>query len=98
MTKVYINYEAFQLIEQRKTITPDELAKAIGVKASSAASWLSKWAKRDYLEYVPFVGPMPERRRGPGRPKGARGHYKIGKKWWGALVYESERIDTEIRQ
>lgn len=95
MPRVYINYESFELIERREHITPKELAKAIGVKEHSAATWLSRWSKRGYLEYV--HSPVHFSRK-KGEKPGPRGYYKIGKKWWGALVYESERIDTEIRR
>lgn len=89
MAKVYINWEAFQLIEKRKTITPDELAKAIGVKKHSAATWLSRWAKKGYLEYVRV---HEHQSRKKGEEVGPYGYYRIGKRWWGELVYESESL------
>jgi hypothetical protein len=50
--------EAFELIEQRKEegVTPDYLAKRLGITPRSAASWLSKWTRRDFLKYLPFDG------------------------------------------
>ena len=90
--KVYINHEAFELIEKRITITPAELAKAIGVKESSAAAWLSKWAGKGYLLHIPGLPSEREHRRGPGRPRGSGGCYRIGRKWWGELVFESESL------
>lgn len=93
--KTYVNREAFELIEQRTHITPGELAKALGIKKHSAATWLSRWANRGYLEYV-HSGHVRHHKR---EHAGAYGYYKVSmKKWWGVLVYESERIDTEIRQ
>lgn len=96
--KVYINYEAFELIEKRGSMTPTELAKAIGIKETSAAVWLSKWTKKGYLKWE-STGKR-ERVGGKGRPGRPLGHYKITNqcRWWGELVYESESVDTEIRQ
>ncbi len=87
MPRVYINYEAFELIERRGHITPKELAKAIGVKEHSAANWLSRWAKKGYLEWRPGAKTVRTHRRGVGRPGGSAGVYVIGKKWWGELAF-----------
>lgn len=84
--KVYINREAFEYIEKRVSVTPEELAEKFGIKKASAASWLSKWASRGYLEFVSV--PIGGKRR-VGRPKGC---YKIGSLWWGRLVFNSERV------
>lgn len=78
--KTYINYEAFEFIERQGSTTPTVLAKHFGTKVDSAASWLSKWATRGYLEWVP--GPYEKKR---GRPGGC---YKIGKKWWGDIAFD----------
>ena len=88
MPKVYINYEAFELIERRGKITARELAKHIGVKESSAATWLSKWAKRGYLTWVPRVDKPKKHTKKPGRPIGSGGSYRLGEKWWGGLAYD----------
>ncbi len=81
--RVYINYEAFEIIERNGSITPQELAKHIGVKVDSAASWLSKWASKGYLKWVPdrYV-------KRKGRPSG---RYEIGKKWWGELSFDVDK-------
>jgi len=67
-------------------VTPDQLAEKLGIKRASAASWVSKWASRGYLEHV------SEPRKGKGRVGQPKGHYKIGRLWWGRLVFDSERI------
>ncbi len=77
--KVYINYEAFELIERKGSMTPQELAKHLGLKVDSAAAWLSRWAVKGYLIWVPD----PYKKR-TGRPSG---RYKIGEKWWGELAF-----------
>ena len=87
--KVYVNREAFELIEQRGRITPMELAKALGLKKGSAATWLSRWASKGYLEYVPSHEHQSRKKK---KPVGSYGYYKIGKKWWGELVFESESL------
>ena len=89
--RVYVNHEAFELIEKRRTITPKELAKAIGIKEHSAATWLSKWASRGYLVYVHS---HTRQSRKAGKPVGSYGYYTITNKcrWWGELVYESEKL------
>lgn len=53
-----INAEAFELVEQRKEegITAEYLAKRLGITRRSAASWLSKWARRGFLKYIPYSG------------------------------------------
>lgn len=86
--RVYVNREAFELIEQRGHITPGELAKVLGMKKHSAASWLSRWANKGYLEYVPSHEHQSKKK---GEPIGAYGYYKVSmKKWWGEFVFESE--------
>jgi len=88
--KVYINREAFELIERRGTITPEELAKALGMKKHSAAVWLSRWAGKGYLEYIRDHEHHSRKKR---EPVGPYGYYKINmKKWWGELVFESESL------
>lgn len=88
MSRVYINYEAFELIERLGSITAEELAEHIGVKRGTAANWLSRWAKKDYLEWIPGIKTIRTRRRGIGRPSGIMGKYVIGKKWWGELAFD----------
>lgn len=90
--KVYVNYEAFELIEKRRTITPAELAKAIGIKETSAAAWLSKWTKKGYLKWFPAGS--RERVGGKGKAGRPSGYYRITNqcRWWGELVYESENL------
>jgi hypothetical protein len=53
-----LNAEAFELVEQRKEegVTAEYLAKRLGITPRSAASWLSKWARRGFLKYVPYNG------------------------------------------
>ena len=87
MPKVYTNYEAFELIEKLGSITAEELAKHIGVKKGTAANWLSRWAKKDYLEWRPGIKAARTHRRGVGRPGGSAGRYGIGKKWGGELAF-----------
>lgn len=87
--RTYINYEAFEIIEKRGHITPGELAKAIGIKKHSAATWLSRWVRKGYLEYVPHHEHFSRKRGNKSTP---HGYYKIGKKWWGELAYESESL------
>jgi len=89
--RVYINYEAFELIERRGSITPAELAKHFGTKVSSAASWLSKWTGKGYLKWEPGPKIPREHRRGCGRPLGSGGRYRIGKKWWGELAFDVDK-------
>lgn len=89
--RTYINYEAFELIERRGSITPAELAKTLGVQVDSAASWLSKWTSKGYLKWVPGPGVVKEHRREPGRPRGSGGRYVIGKKWWGELAFDVDK-------
>ncbi len=88
--KTYINYEAFELIEKLGSITPAELAKHLGVKVDSAASWLSKWTSRGYLKWVPDATRMKNSsgKRKSGRRKGS---YEIGVKWWGELALDVDR-------
>lgn len=93
--KVYINREAFEYIERKglKGVTTQELADKLGIKERSAAAWLSKWAAKGYLEHVSYSGlPIKMKRGKRGRPRGSAGHYKIGRLWWGRLVFDSERI------
>ncbi len=85
MPRVYINYEAFELIEKLGSITAEELAKHIGVKHGSAATWLSRWAKKGYLRYVYSPVHYSKKRR---EKPGPRGYYVIGDKWWGDLAYD----------
>lgn len=87
MPRVYINYEAFELIENLGSITAEELAKHVGVKKGSAANWLSRWAKKNYLKWEPGPAVIRGRRRGVGRPEGSAGKYVIGEKWWGELAF-----------
>lgn len=53
-----INAEAFELIESRKEegVTAAYLAQRLGMTERSAASWLSKWAKRGFLKFVRYEG------------------------------------------
>lgn len=53
-----INREAFELIEQRKEegVTPEYLAKRLGITQQSASSWLSTWTRRGYLKFVRYEG------------------------------------------
>ena len=94
-----INEELFLLIEKKgpEGITAAELAEHLGLKLSSAHTMLSRWAKKNFLEYVPVKGktydpnrPRIDGKLAPGRPKGAAGRYRIGEKckWWGELRYE----------
>lgn len=92
MPRTYINYEAFELIERRGSITAQELAKHIGVKKDSAASWLSKWTKRGYLRWVPGPEVPRTHRRGTGRPRGTAGSYELGEKWWGELAFDVNKV------
>ena len=85
MPRVYINYEAFELIEKLGSISAEQLAKHIGVKQGSAATWLSRWAKKDYLEYVYSPTHYSRKKK---EKSGPRGYYKIGKKWWGELAFD----------
>jgi len=81
--KVYVNREAFELVEKRKEkgITAKELSEALGITKRSAATWLSKWYTRGYLKY--------------NRDRGTRGAgtYYIDNTciWWGSKVFETER-------
>ena len=90
MPRVYINYEAFELIENLGSITAAELAKHIGVKQGSAANWLSRWAKKRYLKWEPGPEVTRTRRRKVGRPGGSAGRYVIGEKWWGELAFGTD--------
>ena len=87
MPRVYINYEAFELIEKLGSITAEELGIHIGVKKGTAANWLSRWAKKDYLEWRPGIKAARTRRRGVGRPSGITGTYVIGRKRRGELAF-----------
>jgi len=89
--RVYINKEAFELIEASgsKGVTPEYLSKHLGIRESSARSWLSKWTKKGYLTHV--EGSRADKQ---GRDKSVRvqGAYRIDDtcKWWGEKVFESE--------
>lgn len=94
-----IHVEAFELIEQMGWMTPKELAKLTGIRRGTAATWLSKWANRGYLEYIKDRK-RRERKRVFGvfgtieyKATGPLGYYKItGKcKWWGGLIYERDQ-------
>lgn len=82
VTRVYINQDAFRYIEKRgaRGVTAAQLAKKIGIKKRSAATWLSKWASQGYLKH------------GQGTWREA-GIYVIDGtcKWWGEKVFDSER-------
>jgi len=88
--KTYINQEAFRLIEKRGKITPQGLSEALGIRPTSAASWLSKWATEGYLKHERGEGVVRTKRRGPGRPSGTGGYYVLGDRWWGDKVFTSE--------
>lgn len=83
--RVYINYEAFELIEKWGSATPERLAKHLGVKKASMAVWLSRWTKKGYLEYVPNPVHYSRKAREKSTP---HGYYKMGKKWWGELAFD----------
>lgn len=53
-----INAEAFELIEKRKEegVTAEYLAKKLGIKVESAASWLSTWTRRGFLKHIRYEG------------------------------------------
>lgn len=84
------NEEAFRYIElmQAEGVTAEQLAEKLGLRPSSAASWLSKWTSRGYLKHIKFKGHVPYttlRHYRGGRPKGSTGKYTIGDRWWGDL-------------
>lgn len=83
MPRVYINREAFELVERRGRITPEEMAAKFGILKGSAANWLSRMTKAGYLTRVP-----DEYVKRAGRPGS---HYVIGPKWWGDKVFDSGR-------
>ena len=72
-----INREAFEYIEIVGKVTPEMMAKKLGMQKGTAASWLSRWCQKGYLEHV--AGEYDKR---PGRPQGC---YTITPKckWWG---------------
>jgi len=49
MKRVRINLDAFMLVGLRGPVTPSYLANRLGIKLTSAATWLSKWKSRGYL-------------------------------------------------
>ena len=80
--RVHINQDAFRYIEKRKSagVTVDQLAKKLGIKKRSAATWLSKWAAEGYLKHDQGKWKKP-------------GIYYIDNtcKWWGEKAFDSER-------
>lgn len=78
-----VNREAFELIERRGGITPEEMAAKFGIVKGTAAAWLSRMARQGYLKWVP-----DSYMKRVGRPSG---RYVVGPKWWGELVYDSGR-------
>lgn len=92
MSNRNISIEGFQLIEHRGTVSPDEFADKFRIKLQSARTWLSRWASRGYLTFIPSDDYSS--RRKPGRPGGGR--YKIGVKEWGNLYYDNN-VDASIQ-
>lgn len=96
-----LNSEAFELIEQRKEegVTAEYLAKRLGIPRQQAANWLSKWARRNLLRYVPFEGKIERTsRRGKGRPLGGQGHYVLGPIEWGSYRYGKLEERMAVRE
>ena len=58
MGSAMMNHEAFELIEQRKEdgVTAKYLSERLGITEGSAASWLSKWARRGFLKLIRYDG------------------------------------------
>ena len=84
-----ISAEAFEFIELRKEegVTADILAKKLGLPPRQVATWLSKWTKRGFLQYIPLEGKVERTGwRGRGRPKG-QGRYVLGKKEWASYAH-----------
>lgn len=78
---VHVNRDAFKLVENRGItgITAEQLAKRLGIKKRSAATWLSRWAALGYMKH---------RSSGSHAP----GVYYMDTecKWWGEKVFDSE--------
>ena len=85
-----INSEAFEYVESAKAdgVTAEQLAKKLGLPRQQASNWLSKWARRGFLQYIPFEGKIERTGwRGKGRPLGGQGHYILGKKEWSSYAH-----------
>lgn len=80
-----LNYEVFELIERRGGITVDELVKKLGIKKSSAATYLSKWT--NYMDTA--TGTRKHYLVHEGR------HYRVGPDWWGERYFSSSKPPLE---
>lgn len=86
-----MNYELFQFIEMRGSVTVDEVAKKFGMSKRSTATVLSRFTnyekdriKKHYLIYEQDT--VRRRRAGRFGPKNvSQGRYRIGPDWWGEL-------------
>lgn len=90
MPRNWITIEYFSYIELRGPVTAEEFAHKFGLPQSQAATWLSKWAGKGYLTREKAVG----RSRivvGKKKPGAKVGEYRIGPRWWGALVYGASK-------
>ena len=80
--RIYVNKEAFEYVELKGKpgVTAAQLSAKLGIKKTSASTWLSKWAALGYLKH----------HKGKWRQEGA---YYIDNScvWWGNKVFDSER-------
>ena len=95
MPVTYITREGFEYIEAiiERTghgVTAEEFAIKFGIKQNFAASWLSKWASKGYLKYVPTEY-VRVKSGHPGRSKGSMGQYVMGDHEWAELVYTGNK-------
>lgn len=91
MPRTYIKIEYFEFIEKMGSVTVEEFAQRMWISRAYAASWLSKWARKDYLTLEPYQGSTRTIRKERGRPRGSLGRYRNGPKWWGELAYGANR-------
>lgn len=86
-----VNYELFQYIEKKGSVTVDDVAAKFGLSRRSAATMLSRFTnydkdgiKKHYL--IRVTHHKVRKRLGRYGPKNAlRSWYKIGPDWWGEL-------------
>jgi len=92
-----MNYELFQYIELKGSVTVDDVVNKFGISKRSVATMLSRYTNfkkeevvKHYLVYEKgdesrLQKVVRKSRYGPKSRVRARGRYKIGPDWWGEL-------------